>query len=64
MSNKIESGKSRVIKGSMRYLWEELKTMNRYKFKALSKIVSGFVKMKFSDNTRKRTGSDFSLDGR
>lgn len=64
--NKNETGKMRVIKASLLYLWEEIKTMNLTKLKALTRILTGYIKMKFLDhpqksNTRK---SDFSLDGR
>ncbi|MFP5384507.1 MAG: hypothetical protein ACLGHN_00410 [Bacteriovoracia bacterium] len=46
MANRIESGKSRLVKGSLLYLWEELKTLNRTKFRALARIISGYFRMK------------------
>lgn len=58
MSKEIESGKVRLIKGSLLYFWEEIKTMNLRKLKALFRILSGYLKMKFGKK------SDFSLDGR
>ena len=48
MNKKNESGKSRLIKGALFYLWEEMKTLNRAKFKAMSRMLSGYLKMKFS----------------
>lgn len=47
MTKKVESGKSRLIKGSLLYAWEELKTMNMTKMKALYRIGTGYLKMKF-----------------
>lgn len=66
MTKKFESGKARLIKGSLLYAWEELKTMNITKLRALGRIFSGYVKMKFSDKRSVSSGrnSDFSLDGR
>ena len=52
---KKESGKSRLIKGSLLYLWEELKTMNMVKMKALYRIGSGYVKMKFFAPKKSKT---------
>lgn len=49
MRTTYETGRSKLIKGSMLYLWEEVKTINRRKIKALSRIVTGFIKMKFKD---------------
>ena len=46
MTKKVESGKARLIKGSLLYLWEEMKTMNMTKFKALYRIGTGYIKMK------------------
>jgi hypothetical protein len=68
MTKKKESGKARLIKGSLLYLWEEIKTMNKTKFKALTRILSGYLKMKFSDPKKIKINethtSDLSLDGR
>lgn len=58
MTRDHESGKVRVIKGSLLYFWEELKTLNMRKLKALFRIISGYLKMKFGKR------SDLSLDGR
>lgn len=52
MPQKIESGKTRLIKGSLLYLWEEIKTLNRMKIKALTRIISGYVRMKYRDQKR------------
>ena len=52
MAQVNESGKSRLIKGSLLYLWEEIKTMNRMKLKALARIISGYIKMKYRDQKR------------
>lgn len=64
MTKKIESGKARLIKGSLLYLWEEIKTMNMTKLKALSRILSGYFKMKFYKNRKiaNRRNLDLSLD--
>jgi len=66
MTNKLESGKTRLIKGSLLYAWEELKTMNMVKFRALGRILSGYLRMKFSDKKpiSDSRNSDFSLNGR
>lgn len=66
MTKKLESGKSRLIKGSLLYAWEELKTMNMIKFRALGRILNGYIRMKFRDS-KPSTGSrnsDYSLNGR
>ncbi len=56
MAKVMESGKAHVIKGSLVYLWEELKTMNRTKFRALSTIFMGYFKMRFrEDRPEKKT---------
>jgi hypothetical protein len=52
MAQVNESGKSRLIKGSLLYLWEEIKTLNRMKVKALARIISGYIKMKYRDQKR------------
>ena len=49
MAHLNESGKSRLIKGTLLYLWEELKTLNRIKIRALARIISGYIKMKYRD---------------
>lgn len=66
MTKKLESGKARLIKGSLLYAWEEMKTMNMVKVRALGRILSGYLRMKFSDKktTRDARNSDFSLNGR
>lgn len=40
------TGKGLLIKGALRYLWEEVKTMNTNKLSALANILKGYVKMK------------------
>jgi hypothetical protein len=58
MTKENESGKVRLIKGSLLYFWEEVKTMNMRKLKALFRIFSGYLRMKFAKK------DDLSLDGR
>lgn len=45
---KIQTGKPLLIKGALRYFWEELKTMNRKKVKALISMIRGYTIMKLS----------------
>ncbi len=52
MTKKIESGKARLIKGSLLFFWEELKTMNRMKLRALMRILSGYFRMRVQNNRR------------
>lgn len=47
MTKARESGKTQFIKGSLIYLWEELKTMNRKKLYALVRILKGALRMKW-----------------
>lgn len=56
MAKRKESGKSRLIKGSLLYLWEELKTMNVTKFKALYRIGTGYLRMKLAGFRRPAIG--------
>ncbi|WP_408096277.1 hypothetical protein ACJVC5_14655 [Peredibacter sp. HCB2-198] len=56
MTKKNESGKSRMIKGSLLYLWEEMKTMNMTKFKALYRIGTGYLRMKIATMRRPAVG--------
>ncbi len=42
------SGKTRLVLGSLSYLKEEIKTLNRAKMRALKKIISGYIEMKFN----------------
>lgn len=49
-----QSGKSRLVRGSLLYLWEEMKTFNKTKLKALSNIISGYFRMRFLENKSKR----------
>lgn len=53
-ANRSETGKSQLVKGSLQYLWEEVKTMNKGKMKALGRIISGYVKMKYKDDKANR----------
>lgn len=64
MNKKLESGKTRLVKGSLLYLWEEIKTMNRRKFQALFRIMSGYVRMRIqkSQKITHRRNLDLSLD--
>lgn len=55
MTKKVESGRSRLIKGSLLYLWEEVKTMNLAKFKALYRMGTGYVRMKLIGPKKKKT---------
>lgn len=66
MTKKNESGKVRLIKGSLLYAWEELKTMNMVKFRALGRILSGYLRMKFTDKkpVSDVRNSNFSINGR
>ncbi len=66
MTKKLESGKSRLIKGPLLYAWEELKTLNPTKMKALGRIISGYIRMKLLERKSSSAGrnSDLSLNGR
>ncbi len=66
MARPSESGKSRLIKGTLLYLWEELKTLNRMKIRALTRMISGYLKMKYRDQKKltERRNSDFPSSGR
>ncbi len=52
MAKARESGKKQFIKGSLIYLWEELKTLNRRKLQALVKILKGFLRMKWQKHKK------------
>lgn len=41
------SGKTRLVLGSLSYLKEELKTLNFAKIRALRKIISGYIEIRF-----------------
>ena len=56
MTKKNESGKSRLIKGSLLYAWEEAKTLNMNKFKALYRIGTGYIKMRFAEFRKPAVG--------
>lgn len=47
MKKRKVSGKTRLILGSLSYLKEEVKTLNFAKLRALKKIISGYIEMKF-----------------
>lgn len=47
------SGRTRLILGALTYLKEEFKTLNLKKIKALGKILSGYVEMKFRPSKKK-----------
>lgn len=46
------SGKIRLIRGALLYLWEEIKTMNMVKFKALCIMLNGYFRLKFTDQKK------------
>lgn len=50
-----KSGKAKLIKGSATYLWEEMKTMNKRKLKAMGEMASGYISMKLSGGKKKPT---------
>jgi hypothetical protein len=52
MIKRNEKGKARLIKGTLLYIWEDIKTMNRVKFRALLKILSGYFRMKLKEPKR------------
>lgn len=52
MKKKKKSGKSLFIQGSLLYLWEEIKTMNSTKFRALKNILIGYVRMKLASGRK------------
>jgi hypothetical protein len=52
MANRKDSGKVILFKGTMSYLWEEIKTINRRKLSALRRILAGYIRMKFSDQKK------------
>lgn len=52
MGKTRESGKLTLMKGTIEYLWEEVKTMNRRKLKALSRIMIGYLRMRFREQKR------------
>jgi hypothetical protein len=66
MTKKNESGKSKLIKGSLLYLWEDIKTLNRVKLRALYKIMTGYLIMRFRDQKKltHHRNLDLSPDGR
>jgi len=41
------SGKSLLRSGALQFIWAEIKTLNKVKFKALWKIIKGYVRMKY-----------------
>lgn len=52
-----KSGKAKLIKGSATYLWEEMKTMNKRKFKAMGEMASGYLSMKLSSGKKKSSST-------
>lgn len=50
-----KSGKAKLIKGSATYLWEEMKTMNKRKLKAMGEMASGYISMRLG--SKKKTTS-------
>ncbi len=49
MDQQKQSGKARLIKGSLKYLWEEVKTLNPKKLHAIGSMVGGYFSMKFKN---------------
>lgn len=47
-----ESGKVTLVKGSLAFMWEELKTLNFKKLRAMSKILVGYVRMRYFGTKR------------
>lgn len=56
MTKKNESGKARLIKGSLLYAWEEMKTLNMKKFKALYRIGTGYLRMRIAQFRKPAVG--------
>lgn len=61
---KNDSGKKRFIKGTVLYLWEELKTMNQAKIHALKAIITGYLKMKKNQKRITSNKSNYPSGGR
>ena len=57
MKQEKESGKKRMVKGMFRFFLEELKTLNPAKIKSLSRIASGYLRMKYSKTPKKSSES-------
>lgn len=55
MVTPINSGKVDFLRGTFKFLWEELKTMNMPKIKALSKMTKGYFKIKRAETKTKKT---------
>jgi hypothetical protein len=46
MAKTKDSGRKRLLKGTLKYLWEEAKTMNAPKAKAMGTLLQAYVRMK------------------
>lgn len=55
MNRKKESGKTKLFKGGVVFLWEELKTMNTAKLRSLGKIIYGYALVKWAKRKRLQT---------
>lgn len=56
MINQEKSGKSMVWKGATKYLWEEMKTLNTKKIKALTKMLGGYFLIKTHKKVQSQSG--------
>lgn len=54
MARNKDSGKKELMKGTMHYLWEEAKTMNRSKARAMKSMLKGYIKMKLEKKEPKK----------
>lgn len=54
MASGNESGSMTLFKGALSYLWEEIKTMNRKKMRAMSKMAVGYFRMRFGRRKESR----------
>jgi hypothetical protein len=52
MARKNQSGKSLLIKSGLRYLWEEMKTMNVAKFRSLRRLLWSYFMFKRDQRRR------------
>lgn len=52
MANRAKTGKAQLIKGSIIYIWEEIKTLNKTKLKALKIMFAGYIQMKLIDRKK------------
>lgn len=62
MATRKDSDRSKLLKGTARYAWEEIKTMNRHKAKALGSMLSGYIGMKLNKKKTKPKKTDNRTD--